>query len=73
MILRRLLLNKQKDLLIAFAHWRANVNQLALDEQRSEIVTRLVTKSLTTVGKILERASQASLSSAFRGLFEFKA
>jgi len=25
-------LKKQKDLVTAFAHWRANVNQLALDE-----------------------------------------
>jgi hypothetical protein len=65
-------MKKQKDLLTAFSHWRANVNQLALDEQRSEIVTRLVTKSLTTVGKIIERASQASLSCAFRAIFELK-
>jgi len=32
LILRRLILKKQKDLVNAFAHWRANVNQLALDE-----------------------------------------
>ena len=36
-------------------------------------MTRLVTKSLSTVGKIFERASQASLSCAFRAIFEFKA
>jgi hypothetical protein len=65
-------LNKKNDLLKAFTLWRANVNQLALDEQRSEIVTRLVTKSLTTVGKIIEKASQSSLSCAFRAIFEFK-
>ena len=32
LILRRLILKKQKDLVAAFAHWRANVNQLALDD-----------------------------------------
>jgi hypothetical protein len=32
LILRRLILKKKKDLVAAFAHWRANVNQLALDD-----------------------------------------
>jgi hypothetical protein len=45
---------------------------LALDEQRSEIVRRLVSQSMTTVTKIIEKAEQAQVSSAFKALFDFK-
>ena len=45
---------------------------LALDEQRSEIVRRLVSQSMTTVTKIIEKAEQAQVSSAFKSLFDFK-
>ena len=31
LILRLLILKKQKELVVAIAHWRANMNQLALD------------------------------------------
>jgi hypothetical protein len=45
---------------------------LALDEQRSEIVRRLVSQSMTTVTKIIEKAEQSQVSSAFKSLFDFK-
>ncbi len=45
---------------------------LALDEQRSEIVRRLVSQSMTTVTKIIEKAENSQVSSAFKALFDFK-
>lgn len=46
---------------------------MALDEQRSEIVGRLVTKSMSTVAKIVEKAEFAVIGQAFRKIAEFKA
>jgi len=36
--------------------WRQASKETAMDEQRSEIVSRLVTKSMSTVAQIVEKA-----------------
>ena len=48
-VLRRLILKKFKDLSHVIKIWREATKEIAIDEQRSEIVGRLVTKSFTTV------------------------
>lgn len=55
-ILRRLVLKKLRDISIILRIWHQASKELAEDEQRSEIVSRLVVKSMTTVAHILKKA-----------------
>lgn len=70
--LRRLILLKLKQMSHILHDWRQASKETAMDEQRSEIVSRLVTKSMSTVAQIVEKAQITQLSAAFRELLKFK-
>jgi hypothetical protein len=70
--LRRLLLRKQRDISSILHTWKQAAQDLALDEQRSDIVGRLVTKSLTTAAEIIKRVRLQQLGMGLRAIQEFK-
>lgn len=72
-ILRRIVLKKLAHLKEGLYIWRQAASEEKVDEQRQDIIARLVSKSMTTITHIVAKAQIRTMAGAFCSIVDHKA